>query len=180
MRALFAITLLVVGFSRAIAQDFEMPTATDEHKWLQKLAGEWTSETTCSGPTGEPTKMTGTVSAKMLGDFFVVSDVKNEMPGATMMAVQTVGYDPEQKKYVGTWADSMLGRLWHYTGTVTEEGTKLVLEAEGPNMLEPGKTAMFRDSYKVESADHIIATSEMQMPDGTWQEFARGEMKRKK
>ena len=29
-----------------------------------------------------------------------------DMGGTTMTAIQTIGYDPEKKKYVGTWVDS--------------------------------------------------------------------------
>jgi hypothetical protein len=41
----------------------------------------------------------------MLGGFWVVSESQADIAGTQMNAMQTIGYDPEKKKYVGTWVD---------------------------------------------------------------------------
>ena len=94
--------------------------------------------------------------------------------------VQTIGYDAEQKAYVGTWVDSMTGHMWKYKGSVDKSGNKLSLEAEGPNFMTGEGTANFRDSYEFDGPDHIIARSEMQDEDGKWIEFMKGDMRRVK
>ena len=81
---------------------------------------------------------------------------------------------------MGTWIDTMMNHMWHYEGSVDESGTKLVLVAEGPDMMVEGKTTKYRDSYEFKSADLAIATSEMMNADGKWVTFMTGEVKRKK
>jgi hypothetical protein len=48
-----------------------------------------------------------------------------------MTAVWTVGYDPQKKKYVGTWVDSVTPYLWTYEGSLDASGRILTLETEG-------------------------------------------------
>jgi hypothetical protein len=124
----------------------------------------------------------------MLGEFWVVSEYRGdwvvsenrgETGGTSMTAIQTIGYDPEKKKYVGTWVDSMTTFIWKYEGTVDESGKTLTLEAEGPNFMAAGKLAKFRDAYEFKSKDHIVATSSMQGEDGKWVTFMTGNLRRK-
>lgn len=95
-----------------------------------------------------------------------------------MRGLQTIGYDSAKKKYVGTWVDSMMNHLWIYEGTVDESGTKLTLEAEGPNFMSDGKLARFRDAYEFKTPDHILVSSSMLGEDGKWTTFMTGESKR--
>ena len=158
-----------------------MPAPQEEHKWLEKFVGEWESESKGSMGEGQPPmECKGSMSSRMLGGFWVVSDMKADMMGTTMQGVQTIGYDAEKKLYVGTWVDSMFGHMWHYEGQVDEKGTTLTLEAEGPNFMEAGKTTKFRDIYEFKSDDHIVATSKMQTSDGQWVTFMVGQVHRKK
>jgi hypothetical protein len=157
------------------------PKPQKEHEWLQKFVGEWESESEASmGPDQPAMKCKGTMSSRMLGGFWVVSEVKADMPGVQVNAIQTIGYDEKSKKYVGTWVDSMMNYMWKYEGTVEGNGTKLILEAEGPNFTQPGKTSKFRDAYEFKSKDHIVATSSMLGDDGKWVTFMTGNMRRKK
>jgi hypothetical protein len=70
--------------------------------------------------------------------------------------------------------------MWKYEGSVDPSGKILTLEAEGPNMLQPGTTAMYRDIYEIKSKDEYLQTSAMQGPDGKWITFMKGEVRRKK
>lgn len=158
----------------------ELPTPQKEHEWLRKFEGEWTSDSQATGVPGQPPMNgTGTMKSRMLGGFWVVSDIVFTMPGVTMNAVQTIGYDPAKKKYIGTWVDSMVNHQWVYEGTVDETGNILTLEAEGPNFMQGGKTAKFRDVYEFKSKDHIVTTSSMLGADGNWATFMTGNFHRK-
>jgi hypothetical protein len=77
----------------------------------------------------------------------------------------TLGFDPEKKQYVGTWVDSMTGKLWQYTGKV--EGNRLTLETEGICPMQ-AKPVRFRDTLELIDADHKTYTSAMMGEDGKW------------
>jgi hypothetical protein len=157
------------------------PQPTKEHEFLQQFVGEWETEAEASmGPGQPPIKCKGKASSRMLGGFWLINESQGDMMGMTVNAVQTIGYDPEKKKYVGTWVDSMVNYMWKYEGEVDSTGKTLVLEAEGPNFMTGGKTTKFRDAYEFKSKDHIEATSSMLGDDGKWVQFMVGQMRRKK
>lgn len=176
-----AIAFAVSIHSTLLAQQPEFPSPTKEHEWLKQFVGEWESHSKASmGPDQPPFECKGTMTTRMLGGFWVVNEISADMMGTTVTGLQTIGYDPAKKKYVGTWVDSMANYMWKYEGSVDESGKKLTLATEGPNYMAEGKLTTFRDTYEFKSADHIIATSLMQMEDGTWVTFMTGTMQRKK
>lgn len=153
-----------------------------EHQWLQKLVGEWTYEGECQmGPGQPPSKMTGAERVRSLGGLWTVAEGGGEMPGCgpatTMM---TLGYDPEKKRFVGTWVGSMMTKLWVYEGTLDAAGRMLTLETEGPNVAVPGSTARYRDVIEFISDDHRTLTSHMRGDDGKWNEFMKAHYRKKK
>jgi len=167
----------------AVAQDAaapQFPQPQKEHEWLKQLAGEWDAEGECvMGPGQPPMKMKATITGRTLGAFWAMTEIRGDMAGTQMTGVMTVGYDPEKKKYVGTWVDSMTNHLWHYTGSVDESGKKLTLEAVGPDMTQPGKKMNYRDVWEVKDKDHIVMTSACEK-DGKWFTFATNNLRRKK
>src|SRR5690606_8412351 len=158
----------------------QVPGPEKEHEWLQKFVGEWTTHSKASVGADQPEiECSGTISSRMLGKLWVINEMKGSMGEFEMHGLQTVGYDPQKKKYVGTWVDSMFNHLWQYEGTVDELGRKLTLEAEGPNHMAAGKLTKFRDAYEFASDDRIIITASMQGEDGEWITFMTGEATRK-
>jgi hypothetical protein len=178
----FGSTALVLALmSATFAQPApETTQPTKEHQLLQQFVGEW--ETSSEGVTapGQPTiTCTGTAKSRMIGGFWVVSELETDMMGTKIVALQTIGYDATKKKYIGTWVDSMFNHMWHYVGAVDASGKKLVLEAEGPNFMAGDKTTKYRDSYEFKSKDHIESTSSMLGEDGKWIDFMKGQFRRK-
>ncbi|MEZ6096818.1 MAG: DUF1579 domain-containing protein [Pirellulaceae bacterium] len=154
---------------------------TEQHKWLAKFEGSWT--TTMSNPSapGMPAvESTGSLESESLGGHWMINRYEADMNGEQFKAIQTIGFNSEKKKFVGTWVDSITDQLWLYEGELDESGKKLILEAEGPSMIDDRKTALFRDAYEFQSDDLIIATSSIQDANGKWIEFMSGQMKRKK
>ncbi len=181
--ALVTTSLLFVNTITLKAQDAmpQMPQPTKEHQWLKKFVGQWTVKHQGQmGPDQPPMEMQGSIESRDLGGFWVINELKSEMPGMSVTGVQTIGYNRQKKKYVGTWVDSMTDFIWHYEGTVDESGMTLTLEAEGPNMMAAGKTAKFRDIYEFKSDDEIAVYSKMQGDDGNWTTFMSGTAVRKK
>jgi hypothetical protein len=173
---------VVLTASLLVAQETpEFPGPQKEHEWLKQFVGEWETEAqSVAGPDMPAMTCKGTMSSRMLGGFWVISESEADLQGTTINAVQTIGYDPQTKKYVGTWVDSMMNHLWKYEGTVDETGKILTLQAEGPSFVAAGKTAKYRDVYEFKSPDEIVTTSQMQGDDGQWIAFMTGLAKRKK
>ena len=157
-------------------------TPQKEHRWLEKLVGEWTSEAEAVMEPGKPPETCrGTESVRSLGGLWIVAEGKGEMPGggpATM--VLTLGYDPQKKRYVGTWIGSMMTYLWVYDGSLDAAEKVLTLNAEGPNMMAEGKMAKYQDRIEMKSDDHRVLTSHLLGEDGTWHQFMTAHYRRKK
>jgi len=144
-----------------------------EHQWLTKLVGEWTTEGEASlGPDQPPHKSTGIEKVRSLGGLWYVAEGEGEMPGGgaetTMM---TLGYDPQRRRYIGTWIGSMMTHLWVYDGELDAAERVLTLYAEGPSMTGDGSMARYKDVIEFESDDHRVLTSHIETPDGGWQHF---------
>jgi hypothetical protein len=173
------VTLMTASFLLAQEPPKSIPPQK-EHELLKQFVGEWESEMEASpGPGQPPMKCKGSMKSRMLGGYWVVSEVESEMFGMPMKGLQTIGYDPKSKKYVGTWVDSMMNHLWKYSGTVDEAGKTLTLDAEGPSFTGEDKLAKYRDAYEFKAKDHIVMTSSMQGEDGKWVTFMTGSLKRK-
>jgi hypothetical protein len=155
--------------------------AQHEHQWLHRMIGEWTSEARVSMGPGKPMETSkGTESVRSLGGLWIVAEGQGEMPGgglATM--IMTLGYDPQAKRFVGTWIGSMMTHMWVYAGALDAAERVLTLEAEGPDMAGTGKIAKYRDVIELESPDHRVLTSHVLGDDGAWQQFMTAHYRRK-
>jgi len=153
-----------------------------EHKWLEKLVGEWTYESDFPPEPGKPPeKCTGTEVVRSLGGLWVLGEGRGEMPGGgALTMVLTLGYDPQKKRYVGTWIGTMMANLWVYEGAVDVTGNKLTLHTEGPDMAVEGKTAKYKDVIEFKSDDHRVLTSHTQGEDGRWNQIMTMSYRRKR
>lgn len=152
-----------------------------EHQWLQKLVGEWTIEAEMAmGPDKPSEKSTGTESVRSLGGVWFLAEGQGEMPGGgDATTLMTLGYDPQKKRFVGTWLGSMMTHLWVYDGELDAAGTVLTLNAEGPSMAGDGRLAKYRDVIEFKSDDHRVLTSHMLGDDGQWSHFMTANYRRK-
>src|SRR5688572_24337775 len=130
MKIITVIAMALLG-SAAFSQAQEipkMPAPVKEHAWLQKFVGKWEAEAEIIMEPGKPAmKSKGTETVRPIGGFWVVSEGHSDMMGMKFDHVLTLGYDPEKKKYIGTWLDSMNSYLWKYEGTVDSTGKILTL-----------------------------------------------------
>ncbi len=155
----------------------------EEHRWLEQLVGEWTSEAqmTMAGAPAEACQ--GSESVRSLGGLWILAEGQGEMPGGgRAQMLLTLGYDPASKRYVGTWVGSMMTHLWVYDGELDASGKVLTLNSQGPDMspgAAAGKLVRYRDVIEIKSADHRILTSHCQAEDGSWQHFMTAQYWRK-
>lgn len=146
------------------------PEPEKEHQWLKKLLGEWTFEgEAMMGPDAPPEKFRGTERVRSIGDLWFLSEGEGEVPGGDSSAtLATLGFDPQKKRFVGTFIGSMMTNLWVYDGSLDASGKVLTLDTEGPAMTGDGKIAKYQDVIEIKSDDQRTLTSRMQGQDGQW------------
>lgn len=146
---------------------------TKEHKWLDHFLGEWDASSECSmGPDQPIINNKGTVSIRSLGGVWIISEGKMEMPDGTPMSnIMTLGFDPKQNAFIGTFVADCMTHLWPYKGTLNAEETILTLDSEGPGFA--GADAKYQDILEVVSKDHWILRSQYLDADGKWIPFMR-------
>jgi hypothetical protein len=158
-----------------------MATPQKEHRWLQRLIGEWSCESeTSMGPDKPPEKSTSTESVRSLGGLWIVAEGQGEMPGGGhATTLMTLGYDEKKARYVGTWIGSMMTHLWVYDGALDATERVLTLDSEGPSMDDEGKLAKYRDVIELKSDDHRVLTSHVLGDDGKWHAFITAHYRRR-
>ncbi len=105
--------------------------------------------------------------------------MSGEMPdGSTSRSIMTLGFDPQQKRFVGTFIASMMTHLWVYNGAFDESGRMVILDCEGPSFAEEGKTASYQDIIEFIDDDHRILRSQFLGPDGKWVPFMKSTYQR--
>ena len=154
------------------------PEPRQEHRWLDRLVGEWTIEMECRmGPDQPTSTQRGTESVRSLGGLWTVGEGQNEMPeGGTAGSLMTLGFDPNSGHYVGTFVASCMTQLWTYAGT--GEGNRLTLDADGPSFTGEG-TSKYRDCIEFLDDDHRVLTSQCLGDDGEWHLFMTAHYRRK-
>jgi hypothetical protein len=153
-----------------------------EHKWLQKLVGEWRFEGECSmGPDQPAMKNTGSETVRSVGGLWTLGEGRGAGPdGSEMTSFMTLGYDPAKKRFVGTFIASMMTHLWIYNGSLDAAGKVLTLDTEGPDFSGGPTMVKYQDTIEFASDDHRILKSRLQGPDGKWQDFMTAHYRLKK
>lgn len=180
IRLLTVIVLVSAGFVLAEGQEPEPQQPAAEHQFLKRFVGEWECKNEAFMEPGQPPVISiGQMTGKMVGDFWAIVVVNVPDPERPYHGRATFGFDSlKQKKYFGTWVDSMSAFLWKYEGLV--QGNKLILNSEGPNPFEPGKMVKARDTWEFEGDDLIVLTGAMEGPDGKFMTMMKATCKRKK
>src|SRR5262245_6554801 len=92
-------------------------TPGPEHELLKKLEGTWTAKIKTDGGESE-----GTSIYKMqLGGLWLMSEFQGEFFGQKFEGRGADTYDPEKKKFVSVWVDSMSTRPMMLEGTYDKE-----------------------------------------------------------
>lgn len=158
----------------------EAPKPTEQHQFLMRMLGDWTFEASCDmGPDKPRESFKGKETVRALGDVWILCEGEGESPGGgPSRMIITLGFDPTQNKFVGTFIASMMMQLWNYKGELDAGGTILTLDTEGPDFADPKVLKPYRDVIEIVSADHRILRSQMVGPDGKWVEFMQSHYKR--
>jgi hypothetical protein len=151
-----------------------------EHRWLDRLVGDWAFEAECiMGPGQPPTRHQGVEVVRSLGGLWTIGEGENETPdGGTARTVMTLGYDPMAGRFVGTFIASVMSYLWTYNGALDESGKILALNAEGPSFTGEGM-GKYRDSIEFVDDDHRVLRSHALGGDGQWHLFMTARYRRR-
>ena len=133
--AFFAAAYLVMP---CFAQGMSQPTK--EHELLKKDVGTWKAACKMWEIPGQPPmEFEGVETNRLLGGFWVISEFKGSMPGMTYEGSGSFGYDPESKKYVGTWVSNIEATMSRMQGTYDEKTKTLTMVSQKMNDGQGGK-----------------------------------------
>src|SRR5438552_18949801 len=104
---------LLLAFAMAPVAALGQPTPGPEHEHLKKLEGTWNAKIKM-GTNESP----ATATYKMVcGDMWLMSDFQGQFGDQKFSGRGLDSYDPEKKKYVAVWVDSMSSRPKLIEGT---------------------------------------------------------------
>lgn len=144
-----------------------------QHEWLRKLIGKWTYEAEHPmGPDKQAVKLTGTEEVHAIGDLWIVAEAEGDLPdGRTGQSLMLVGFDAQENRFVGSWVGSTMTRQWIYEGELDPAERMLTLSSEGPDFVNVGRVAPYRDVIEFLSDDHRTLSGHVQGSDGEWTKF---------
>ena len=156
------------------------PELLPEHQWLLKLVGEWAFESECQmGPDQPVMKNTGTEVVRSVGGLWTQGEMTSASPtGENWSSVMTLGYDPQKKRFVGTFIASVMSYLWLYDGGLDATGKILILDAEGPGMTPDAGLLKYQDRIEILNDNERLLSSQVQGDDGNWQHFMTARYRR--
>jgi hypothetical protein len=187
MRLKYAALCLAFSASLAGAQDKPappagappMPKAGPEHEVLKADVGTWDATVESFMP-GAPQPMVskGTETNTLVGGMWLVTDFKSEMMGQPFQGHGVSGWDPNKKKYVGTWVDTMstglgLSESTYDAATKTMNGT-----FEGPD--PTGQIMKMKSTVVVKDPNTRVFTMSGPGPDGKDMTYMRITYNRRK
>jgi len=149
------------------------PTPGPEHEHLKKLEGTWNAKIKMGDA-----ESTATATYKMVcGGMWLMSDFQGQLGDMKFSGQGLDSYDPEKKKYVSVWVDSMSTRPMLLEGTHDKEKktTTMMGEAPGPD----GKLAKHKMVTHMPDNDHMTFTMYI-VADGQENKFMTIEYTRKK
>jgi hypothetical protein len=171
------VVMAVVALTTTGAQGQPGPTA--EHKIFKSDVGTWDATMKVFEAEGaEPTVAKATETNEMIGDLWLVSRFESELAGLKFVGLGTWGYDPEEKKYVGTWIDSMNPYPQTARGDYDPATKTLTAVAEGRNPVN-GEKVTYKETAR--TVDENTRLFEMFMPgeDGEYWKMLEVEYKRR-
>jgi hypothetical protein len=150
--------MLVAAGLSARAQ--EAPKPTKEHAALKQAEGVWDATVKFGNDESK-----GEYIAKMdSSGLWLITTFKGTFGGQMFEGHGIDGYDPEKKKFVGVWADSMAPSLMTTLGTYDEKTKTLTMEGTGPSPSGPTKMRMVSKFVDKDTIDWAMYTGDSKDP----------------
>lgn len=119
--------VFVLG-SVAFGQQYE---AKAEHAILKKDVGTWNASMKLWAGSSEPIEAKAMEVNKMVGDLWVSSHFEGDVFGQKFTGSGTFGFDPDKKKFVGSWVDSSNPYSSHMEGTYDAKTKTMTMLTKG-------------------------------------------------
>jgi Protein of unknown function (DUF1579) len=157
---------LLVPAASVLAQMPPAPKPGPEHELLKRDVGVWDATVEMQGPPGTPPAVSkGTETVSLIGGgLWLLTEFKGEMMGQAFEGRGATGYDPNKKKYVGTWVDSMSTGLSLVEATL--DASKKVLTGTMETTDPTGAPTKMKEVTEWKDADNRLFTLYMALPDG--------------
>lgn len=124
------------------------PGPGPEHQELKKLEGEWTATVKMGDVQSK-----GTTTYRMeCGGLWLISSFDGEFGGQSFQGRGMDGFDPQSRKYVSVWVDSMSGRPLFLEGEM--DSTRKVLTMVGTGVGPDGQPVKYKTQTRFTDADH--------------------------
>jgi hypothetical protein len=140
-----------------------MAQAASEHKMMLERAGTWDAKGQMWMGAPEPTAFTGVETNRMLGEFHVLSKFESQMMGSPFEGHGILSWDPNKKKFVSVWVDTMEPSPAVLEGTYDAKAKTFTFTGE--TMMNGQRTKM-REVVTVKDADHATFEMFTTGPDG--------------
>ena len=131
MRVVAASLVVVVGMNSHVAAQ-QMPAPGPEHEMVLRDVGDWTIKGKMMMPQGMQ-DFEGEEKVVAIGGFWTVSHYSSDIFGG-LKGSSTMGYDPQSKKYVGTWVDSFQPGATSMKGTYDKATKTMTYDTMGVGM----------------------------------------------
>lgn len=142
-----------------------------EHAWLGNLVGTWATEAEMTMPDGTLYRSEGIETVEWFGSLWVLARGTSHIEGGAMRHQLGLGYDVSFHEYRGFYVSEMSSHLWKYTGELSEDGKTMTLHCVGPNMMQEGEMANYRDVIHLVDENHRTMVSSAETEPGEWTTF---------
>ena len=163
---LWAATALAQDKPAAAPPGMPVVKAGPEHEVLKGDVGTWdaTVESYMPGVT-QPLVSKGTETNTLVGGMWLVTDFKGEMMGQPFQGHGVSGWDPNKKKYVGTWVDTMSTGLGLTESSYDAAAKTMTGTFEGPDP-SSGQVTKMKSSVVWKDPNTRVFTMSGPGPDG--------------
>lgn len=126
------------------------PKAASEMEVLKHLEGTW--ETTAK--MGDTETKGKAIYRTGLGGIWMLEHFQGEFNGQKFEGHGATSYDPNKKKYVSVWIDSMAPTVLNMEGTYDADSKTMTMKGEGPG--PDGKQTHIKTVSTLKSPDHMV------------------------
>lgn len=177
--SLLTLGLMLAGKPAHVQGQPPSPKPTKEHALLKKNEGTWDATIKDLSDPSKPKVTKGVEVNKMTcGGLWLLSEFTGKMGDETFTGVGTMGYDPDKKKFVGTWVDSMQTYVGLTEGTLSDDGKTMTSWMEGKD--PSGNPMKLKMVTKYKSDNEHTFTMILPLPGGKEMPMMEIEYKRKK